>query len=211
MSVGLYGGSFNPVHGGHAHVANTALQRLGLDRVIWLVSPQNPLKSPEATAALDERLAQTALLAAQWAAGPSMIVSDLERRIGTRYSIDTVRWLKARFPGVRFVWIMGADGLADFHLWRGWGAFAREIPIAIVSRPGVATRSRSSPLARRLAAFRIPASAARTLAGRTPPAWVYLDAPYDFTSSTALRNSRLTEGRLHAMEQNVSPCSRSLR
>ncbi|HLZ84992.1 MAG TPA: hypothetical protein VKQ54_15615, partial [Caulobacteraceae bacterium] len=164
-------------------------------------------KSPAATAALEERLALTA----RWACGPSMIVSDVERRIGARYSIDTVRWLKARFPGVRFVWIMGADGLADFHLWRGWAALAREVPIAVVSRPGVATRSRSSPLARRFAAFRIPARAAATLAGRTPPAWVYLDAPYDFTSSTALRNSTLTGGRLHGMEQTVSPCRRSLR
>ena len=207
MSVGLYGGSFNPVHGGHAHVAKTALRRLGLDRVIWLVSPQNPLKSPAATAAMDERLALTA----EWACGPSMIVSDLERRIGTRFSIDTVRWLKARFPGVRFVWIMGADGLADFHLWRGWAALAGEVPIAVVSRPRVATRSRSSPLARRFASFRVPARAARALADRPPPAWVYLDAPYDFTSSTALRNSTLTEGRLHGMEQTVSPCSRSLR
>jgi len=211
MAVGLYGGSFNPAHGGHAHVATTALRRLRLDRVIWLVSPQNPLKSPAATAALDERLAQAAHLAARWAAGRSMIVSDLERRIGTRYSIDTVRWLKARFPGVRFVWIMGADGLADFHLWRGWAALAREVPIAVVSRPGVATRSRSSPLARRFAAFRVPARAAGTLADRPAPAWVYLDAPYDFTSSTTLRNSRLTEGRRRGMEQNVSPCSRSLR
>jgi nicotinate-nucleotide adenylyltransferase len=211
MAVGLYGGSFNPVHGGHAHVANTALRRLGLDRVIWLVSPQNPLKSATDTAALDERLAETARLAGRWAPGPSMIVSDLERRIGTRYSIDSVRWLKARFPRVRFVWIMGADGLAHFHFWRGWAALAREVPIAVVSRPGVALRSRTSPLARRFAAFRVPASAARTLAGRTPPAWAYLDAPYDFTSSTALRHSRLTQGPLHGMEQNVSPCSRSLR
>jgi nicotinate-nucleotide adenylyltransferase len=207
MAVGLYGGSFNPVHGGHAHVATTALRRLGLDRVVWLVSPQNPLKSSGATAALEARLVATA----GRAAGPSMIVSDVERRIGTRYSIDTVRWLKARFPGVRFVWIMGADSLADFHRWRGWAALAREAPIAVVSRPGVALRSRTSPLARRFAAFRVPSRAARTLADRAPPAWLYLDAPYDFTSSTALRSSRLTGGRLHGMEQTVSPCSRSLR
>jgi nicotinate-nucleotide adenylyltransferase len=207
MAVGLYGGSFNPVHAGHAHVATTALRRLGLDRVIWLVSPQNPLKSPAATAPLDDRLALTA----RWARGPSMIVSDLERRIGARYSIDTIRWLKARFPGVRFVWIMGADGLADFHLWRGWAALAREVPIAVVSRPLAALRSRLSPFARRFAASRVAAGAARTLPDRTPPAWIYLEAPYDFTSSTALRNSRLTEGRLHGMEQTVSSCSRSLR
>lgn len=206
LAVGVYGGSFNPVHGGHAHVATTALRRLGLDRVIWLVSPQNPLKSPAATATLDERLALTA----RWARGPSMIISDLERRIGTRYSIDTIRWLKARFPAVRFVWIMGADGLADFHLWRGWAALAREVPIAVISRPQAALRSRRSPFARRFAAFRVPARAARTLADRLPPAWVYLEAPYDFTSSTALRNSRLTGGRLHGMDPTVSPCSRSI-
>jgi nicotinate-nucleotide adenylyltransferase len=203
MAVGLYGGSFNPVHGGHAHVATTALRRLGLDRVIWLVSPQNPLKSPADTAALDERLAT----AERWAPGPSMIVSDVERRIGTCYSIDTVRWLKARFPGVRFVWIMGADSLADFHRWRGWAALARELPIAVVSRPGVALRSRTSPLARRFAASRVPAPAARTLAWRAPPAWLYLDAPYDFTSSTALRSSRLTDGRLHDRNKPCPPAA----
>jgi nicotinate-nucleotide adenylyltransferase len=207
MAVGVYGGSFNPVHGGHAHVATTALRRLGLDRVIWLVSPQNPLKSTAGTAPMDERLALTA----RWASGPSMIVSDLERRIGARYSIDTIRWLKARFPAVRFVWIMGADGLADFHLWRGWAALARELPIAVISRPQAALRSRLSPFARRFADSRVPARAARTLPDRAPPAWIYLEAPYDFTSSTALRSSRLTEGRLHGMEQTVSPCSRSLR
>jgi nicotinate-nucleotide adenylyltransferase len=207
MSVGLYGGSFNPVHPGHIHVAETALRRLGLDRVVWLVSPQNPLKSTRDMASLSERLATTA----RRASGPSMIVSDVEQRVGARYSIDTVRWLKARFPAVRFVWIMGADGLADFHLWRGWAALAREVPVAVVSRPGVALRSRSSPLARRFAGSRVPARAAQTLAGRSPPAWIYLDARYDFTSSTALRNSRLTDARRRDMEQNVSPCSRSLR
>jgi nicotinate-nucleotide adenylyltransferase len=188
MAVGLYGGSFNPAHEGHAHVAETARRRLGLDRVIWLVAPQNPLKSAAGTASLAERLAG----ARRWARGPRMIVSDVERRIGERYTIDTVRWLKRRFPDVRFVWIMGADSLATFQFWRGWIDLARTAPIAIVSRPGVALRSRFSPLARRFAAYRLPAGAARTLAGRTPPAWTYLPAPYHFVSSTSLRNSRLT-------------------
>ena len=188
MAVGLYGGSFNPVHEGHAHVAETALKRLGLARVVWIVSPRNPLKAAGATPPLEARLSRVR----GRARGPSMIVSDIERRIGALYSIDAVRWLKARFPAVRFVWIIGADSLATLHLWRGWAALAREVPVAVVSRPGAAIRGRRSPFARRFAAFRLPAAAARTLAGRRPPAWIYLTAPYHFVSSTALRNSRLT-------------------
>ena len=122
MRVGLFGGSFNPPHEGHAHVAETAKRRLNLDRVIWLVSPQNPLKSRSETADLAERVAQAKALAR----GPGMIVSDLESRLGSAYTIDTVRALKARFPGVKFVWIMGADSLASFHRWRGFSGFCGE-------------------------------------------------------------------------------------
>src|SRR5687768_944682 len=105
MRVGLFGGSFNPAHEGHSHVAETALVRLGLDRVIWLVSPQNPLKSSAETASLVERMAG----ARARARGPKMVVSDVEARLGSQYTIDTLRALKARHPGVHFVWIMGAD------------------------------------------------------------------------------------------------------
>src|SRR6185503_8879796 len=108
MRVGLYGGSFNPAHAGHAHVAETAMRRLGLDRVIWLVSPQNPLKPGHETDALARRMGG----ARRYAQGASMVVSDAESRLGSQYTIDTLRALKARFPGVRFVWIMGADSLA---------------------------------------------------------------------------------------------------
>jgi nicotinate-nucleotide adenylyltransferase len=188
MTVGLYGGSFNPAHEGHAHVARTALRRLGLDMVIWLAAPQNPLKAAHETAQLTARLAGAARLAT----GPRMRVSDIEARIGARYTIDTVRWLIARFPGVRFVWIMGADSLAGFHLWRGWADLARVLPIAVISRPGVSAASRLSPLVRRFSGARRPAAAARILARQAPPAWTWLAAPYHFASSTALRNCRLT-------------------
>ena len=183
LRVGLYGGSFNPAHDGHAHVARTALRRLALDRVIWLVSPQNPLKAAEGTALLERRIED----ARRHAPGRAMIVSGLEARLGSRYTIDTVRALKARFPGVRFVWIMGADNLASFHRWRGWTQIMREIPVAIVSRPGDALKSRLSPAARRFAQGRLPDTAARTLADRAPPAWIYLTAPLNHASSTALR------------------------
>ncbi len=183
MRVGLFGGSFNPTHEGHAHVAETALKRLKLDRVIWLVSPQNPLKSNHETAALKERMRG----ARRYAQGPAMIVSDAETRIGSVYTVDTLRVLKARFPGVHFVWIMGADSLASFHRWRGWTQIMREAPVAVVARPWISVKSRFSPAAKRFANARIPASAARTLPYRTPPAWVYLNGPLNFTSSTALR------------------------
>lgn len=195
MRVGLYGGSFNPAHEGHAHVAETARRQLGLDRVIWLVSPQNPLKSNHETAPLAERMAG----ARRMARGPGMIVSDAETRLGSQYTIDLIRALKARFPGVKFVWIMGADSLAGFHRWRGWTQIMAEVPVAVISRPWISLKSRSSPAARRFAGARIPARQARLLADAQPPGWVFLTAPLSFQSSTLLReelrkNRRKTAG-----------------
>jgi len=177
MRVGLFGGSFNPAHEGHAHVAQTALTRLGLDRVVWLVSPGNPLK--EAPTALERRLEGVR----DFARGPSMVVSDAEARLGTRYSLDTIRLLKARHPGVRFVWVIGADSLASFHRWKGWIEIFREVPIAVVARPGAET-ALTSPAARRFAAHRVSAGVLR---GAKAPAWSWISAPLNFASSTALR------------------------
>jgi nicotinate-nucleotide adenylyltransferase len=183
MRVGLYGGSFDPAHEGHAHVAETAKRRLNLDRVIWLVSPQNPLKRGDDTADLAERMAGARALAK----GPGMIVSDAEAKLGSAYTIDTVRSLKRRFPGVSFVWIMGADSLANFHRWRGWTQIMREAPVAVVSRPWISLKSRFSPAALRFARFRRPSATALTLARRRPPAWAFLFGRFNFQSSTALR------------------------
>ena len=183
MRVGLYGGSFNPAHEGHAHVAETARRRGRLDRVIWLVSPQNPLKPAHDTADLAERMAGAAVLAK----GPGMIVSDAETKLGSAYTIDTVRALKAHFPRVKFVWIMGADSLASFHCWRGWTQIMREVPVMVVSRPWISLKSRFSPAALRFARFRRPSTEAPVLAGRKAPAWVFLFGRFNFQSSTALR------------------------
>ena len=183
MRVGLFGGSFNPPHDGHAHVAETARKRLGLDRVIWLVSPQNPLKARHETADLGERMA----LVRKLAHGPAMIVSDAETRLGSAYTIDVVRGLKARFPGVHFVWLMGADSLASFHRWRGWTQIMREAPVAVVSRPWISLKSRFSPAARRFAHARISSSQAGCLPTAKSPAWVFLRGPLNFQSSTVLR------------------------
>ena len=183
MKVGLYGGSFNPAHEGHAHVAETARRRLGLDRVIWLVAPQNPLKSSHETRPLTRRMAGVRAFARD----RGMIVSDVESRIGTRYTLDTILALKARFPGVHFVWIMGADSLVGFHRWRGWTQILRAVPVAVVSRPWISLKSRSSPAARRFAAARLPFHRAKALPGQAPPAWIFLYGPLNFQSSTALR------------------------
>lgn len=187
MRVGLFGGSFDPAHPGHAHVAETARVRLGLHRVIWLVSPQNPLKRADGTAPLARRVAS----ARRFARGPAMVVSDAETRIGSRYTLDTVRVLQARFPGVRFVWIMGADNLGGFHRWRGWTQLFEALPIAVVARPGAQTgrviEARFAPAARRFARARAPSRVAPRLAFARPPAWTYLRAPLNPASSTALR------------------------
>ncbi|MCR5878404.1 nicotinate-nucleotide adenylyltransferase [Phenylobacterium sp. J367] len=183
MRVGLYGGSFNPAHEGHAHVAETARRRLKLDRVIWLVSPQNPLKPAHETADLAERMAGARALASS----RDMIVSDAESRLGSQYTIDTVRALKARFPGVKFVWIMGADSLASFHRWRGWTQIMREVPVAVVSRPWISLKSRFSPAAHRFRRFRVGSQRAMGLADMKAPAWVFLRGRFNFQSSTLLR------------------------
>nr|WP_231379087.1 MULTISPECIES: nicotinate-nucleotide adenylyltransferase [Brevundimonas] len=183
LKVGLLGGSFNPAHEGHAHVAETAMQRLGLDRVIWLVSPQNPLKDDSETAPLVERMAS----AREFARGPAMVVSDFESRVGCRWTVDTLRAVTARHPGVKFVWLMGSDNLATFHRWRGWTDIAAAMPMAVIARPGSQLQSRTAPAARRYAAFRVPQEQARLLPDAAAPAWTYLTAPLNRASSTAIR------------------------
>jgi len=190
MAVGLFGGSFNPAHDGHAHVAETAMRRLGLDRVVWLVSPQNPLKGADDTAPLAERMASARAAAALAASGLSMVVSDFETRAGTQWTVDTLRALTARHPGVRFVWLMGSDNLASFHKWRGWTDIMRMMPMAVIARPGSLHQSRTSPAAARFAAARVPAARARLLPDLEAPAWTWLTAPLNPRSSTAIRAAR---------------------
>ena len=186
MKVGLYGGSFNPAHDGHAHVAETAKRKLGLDRVIWLVSPQNPLKSRHETADLAERIAGAKALAH----GYGMVVAAVETQLGSNYTIDTIRGLKARFPGVKFVWIMGADSLASFHRWKGWTQIMHEVPIAVISRPWISLKSRFSPAAIRFARFRRSPQSGPRLAYARTPAWTFLFGRFNFQSSSALRARR---------------------
>ncbi|KCZ61245.1 nicotinate-nucleotide adenylyltransferase [Hyphomonas chukchiensis] len=184
LRIGLFGGSFNPAHSGHVHVAETAMRRLGLDWVWWIVARGNPLKASHGD--FDARLASARALARN----PRMIVTDIEAQLGLTYTSDTLAAIVNRAPRAHFVWLMGADNMAGFHLWQDWQGIANTLPIAIVARPGVGTAARNAPFARRFASSRIPASAARTLPMAPPPAWTYLTAPLDPASSTALRAAR---------------------
>ena len=185
MKIGLFGGSFNPAHEGHHHVAETARQRLGLDKIIWLVSPQNPLKAAHETAPLSERID-----ALKPFVGPHDIISTFESRIRAKYTLDTLRALKARYPGVKFVWIMGGDSLANFHKWRGWVQIMHMVPIVVVSRPGALMNARFSPTAKRFSHFRVREESAHILPGMKAPAWTYLKGPLHGHSSTAIRAQR---------------------
>lgn len=184
MRIGLLGGSFNPPHAAHRAVSLYALKRLDLDRVWWLVSPGNPLKDTGALPPLGDRAA-----AASAVASDSRIdISCLEAVIGTRYTIDTVTYLRRRCARVRFVWIMGADNLEQFHRWENWQRIAAEVPIAVIDRPPHSFRALAAPAAQALARWRLPEARAGQLATHGLPAWVFLTGMKSRLSSTGLRN-----------------------
>ena len=182
MRIGLLGGSFDPAHSGHAHITREALKRLGLGRVWWLVSPGNPLK-PRGPAPMAARLAAARAVMDH----PRVVVSDLEARLGTRLTADTLGRLQAHYPGVVFVWLMGADNLAGLHRWGRWEEIAARVPLAVFARPGVGMRALSSPAARRMAPRRVRMPGA--LAAGGAPGWSFLQVPLRHISSSELRAS----------------------
>ncbi|MFG1190213.1 nicotinate-nucleotide adenylyltransferase [Xanthobacter flavus] len=191
LRVGLFGGSFNPAHAAHRAASLLALRRLGLDRVWWLVTPGNPLKDNRALPPLEERIA----IARAVARHPRIDVTGFEAGIGTRYTYETLAYLVRRLPGVRFVWIMGADNLAHFDRWQHWRGIADLVPIAVVDRMGQSLAATASPAAQALARYRLGEHEARLLADCAPPAWVFLHGLKSPLSSTGIRAARaLPEG-----------------
>jgi nicotinate-nucleotide adenylyltransferase len=184
MRIGLLGGSFNPPHAAHRAISLFAMKRLKLDRVWWLVSPGNPLKDHNGLRDLDER----AEAARQVANDPRIDVTCLEAVIGTRYTVDTITYLRRRCSGLRFVWIMGADNLAQFHRWENWQRIAAEVPIAVIDRPPQSFRALAATASQALSRYRIPEKAAGSLADLRPPAWTFLTGMKLNLSSTRLRN-----------------------
>jgi len=186
MRIGLFGGTFDPPHQAHLAAALLALKRLKLDRVWWLVTPGNPLKNTNGLAPLNERIAAAHALTHH----PRIDVTGLEAVIKTRYTFDTLSWLKARCPGVRFVWIMGADNLRSFHRWQKWQQIVGLVPIAVIDRLGPSLYAAASPAGHKLARARIPEYAAATLPTRKAPVWTFLHGLKSPLSSTALRALR---------------------
>ena len=184
MRIGLLGGSFNPPHAAHRAISLFAIKRLKLDRVWWLLTPGNPLKDTGALHGLAERTEAARKIADD----PRIDISCLEAVIGVRYTVDTIMHLRRRVSGVRLVWIMGADNLAQFHRWQNWRRIAAEVPIAVIDRPPQSFRALAAPAAQALARYRLPANQATRLADQRAPAWVFLTGLKLDMSSTGLRN-----------------------
>lgn len=180
--VGLLGGSFDPPHAGHAHITREALKRFGLDAVWWLVSPGNPLKA-EGPAPLARRMAAARAIMQH----PRVHVSDIEARLGTRRTAQTLDALRAMRPDLRYVWLMGADNMAELHRWHDWRRIVETVPVGILARPGARLAARSSVAARAYADARVPAARARGLGHMQAPAWCFVNVPMVALSSTGLR------------------------
>jgi nicotinate-nucleotide adenylyltransferase len=184
LRVGLLGGSFNPPHAAHRALSLFAMKRLQLDRVWWLVSPGNPLKDTRALPALEARISA----ARDVADHPAIEVTGIESALNTRYTVDTIAALRRRFPHVRFVWLMGADNLSQFHRWRDWERIARQVPLAVIDRPTDSFRALASPAAQALLKYRHNESLAAQLADFDAPAWMFLHGMKSAVSSTELRS-----------------------
>jgi len=181
--VGLLGGSFDPAHEGHVHITRTAMKRFGLDRVWWLVSPANPLKK-RGPAPLADRMAR----ARQLMRHPRVTVSDIESRLGTRYTAETIAALQARYPAVRFVWLMGADNLAQLHRWQDWQWIMQNVPVGVLARPNDRISARLSKAAFVYRGAMLQGSASQALARGDAPRWCFVNMPMSDASSTAIRS-----------------------
>ena len=186
MRIGLFGGTFDPPHAAHLAASLLAMKRLQLDRMWWLVTPGNPLKDTRGLRPLELRMAAARDLASH----PRIDVTGLEAVINTRYTYDTLDYLVRRCPGVKFVWVMGADNLRSFYRWQSWRRIANLLPMAVVDRMGSSLYAASGRAAQALARYRLPERLAPELAGCSPPAWVYLHGLKSPLSSTALRAMR---------------------
>ena len=185
--IGLLGGSFNPPHDAHRLITFTARRRLGLDAVWWMVTPGNPLKFHGELAPLEARMAHCRELVDN----PKVKITAFEADLPSAYTAASLAHLKLRFPDVYFVWLMGADNLATFHLWQDWQDIAQQMPIAVVDRPGWRLPSLAGKAAHFLRRSFVPELRAGTLATLPPPAWTFLTGRLSSLSSTEIRRSRM--------------------
>ncbi len=181
--IGLLGGSFNPPHEGHLQASLRALNLLGLDQVWWLVSPQNPLKPVKGMLPLAERLT----LCRAMVDHPRIVVTDLERDLGTRYTVDTLAALKLRYARTRFIWFMGGENMIEIRRWKRWPDIFKAVPVAIHDRPPYSSKVQGSLAAHRFSTSRVSGMARQGLVDMTPPAWAFFHTPLMDISSTAIR------------------------
>lgn len=186
MAVGLFGGSFNPPHEGHALVADTALRRLRLDQLWWIITPGNPLKDNSNLADLATRIEWSRKIVTD----PRVKFTAFEAAQDLRYTAETLQFVTERNRGVDFVWVMGADNLAGFHRWQDWQYIANTMPIAVIDRPGSTLSYLSSVMAKTFDHARVDEAQCGALARLRPPAWTFIHGPRSPLSSTAIRNSR---------------------
>lgn len=192
MTVGIFGGSFNPPHEGHLLVSEIALRRLNLDQLWWMVTPGNPLKDSRELAPLAERIRSSEILARN----PRIKITALEAAFDVRFTADTLALIRKANPGVNFVWVMGADNLATFHHWQRWREISQSFPIAVIDRPGSTLSSISSKMAQRFAQYRIDERYAPLLARLRPPVWTFIFGPRSPLSSSAIRMENAKSDRL---------------
>lgn len=185
-TVGLLGGSFNPAHEGHRHISLYALKLLGLDAVWWMVSPQNVLKSTDDMASLEKRMAS----AAEASNHPDIYVTDIEQKMNTRYTVDTLTELKNHFPRTHFIWLMGTDNLLQVHHWREWEKIFNLVPVAILDRPPRGNSIKSCPALERFRSSLLPQEQAQLLKVSKPPVWTILHIPLNEQSATNIREKR---------------------
>ncbi len=189
MIIGLLGGTFNPPHAGHMHISEVALKRLGLDRLWWLVTPGNPLKTRRDTATFTSRLVQ----AQQLARHPRIDVTGFEASRGSAYTAEMLAFLTRRYPETRFIWVMGADNLVTFHHWRDWREILGLVPVAVIDRPGYRYAARAGIAAQCFAGAYVDESDASGLYRHQPPAWTFLSAPLSGLSSSGMRANAINE------------------
>ncbi|MEM9580874.1 MAG: nicotinate-nucleotide adenylyltransferase [Pseudomonadota bacterium] len=180
--IGLLGGSFDPAHSGHVHITLEALKRFDLDEVWWLISPGNPLKA-RGPAPMARRIAR----AREVMQHPRVRITDIEAHLGTRYTAETLRALQRRFPKARFTWLMGADNLAQFHLWKDWDQILQTVPVGVLARPGDRIAARTAPAAQIYRSALLKGRQSRRLASADAPAWAFVNMPMRDISSTRLR------------------------
>lgn len=186
MTIGLLGGTFDPPHGGHMHISVTAIKRLGINRLWWLVTPGNPLKTRSDVAAFGERFAQ----ARAQTRDPRIKVTGFEASLGSAYTAETIAYLRRRYPQTRFIWVMGADNLVNFHRWERWRDILQSVPVAVIDRPGYRFAALSGRAAQAYARAYVDESDAGGIGRFTPPAWTFLTARLSPLSSTELRAQR---------------------